>query len=543
MSVQADPDCVSVVLGRRFSRSPKGHGCARTPAAAARVLCAEGWGSYVALLRAPEGDWHVLRDPSGTVEAYTWRRNDLHVVASGMADIPACLLPPHLAIDWSAIADFLARPDSILTRTALEGIAVVCPGDVQPVGSRGADATVIWRPRDHLPRAGAGDREWASVMAETLYDVVARLAEPYQRLMVEVSGGFDSSLVAAAINRTGAGPKVVSALHYVGDRRESDERVWAADACRSAGLPMETVPRSRAPYDPDFEFADVSRDARPIYAALDGLRDRDTAERLRCSGAEALFTGKGGDAIFFSMPSPRVIADLWRDRGLRAIRDPLNAETARWLRRSVWSLWREAFAKHHAFRNLSLGPFAGPNYRADTSRPSHPWLSQLDAAPPGKAVQINALVSIQAAIGFGRRGQVADIIQPLLAQPMVELCLSIPTWRLIGPGRDRGLARAAYAAWLPQSVAQRRSKSRLTSAYARRLAGGLPAIRDHLLGGVLVDAGLLDGAAIDVALRDEDLMERGDGLALFQAASVESWVRHWQTRIPDAAHAPRRQAA
>ena len=53
-------------------------------------------------------------------------------------------------------------------------------------------------------------------------------------------------------------------------------------------------------------------------------------------------TGKGGDALFFQMPTPLVLTDLWQARGLAAIGHPLGAQVARWLRRSVWSVWREA---------------------------------------------------------------------------------------------------------------------------------------------------------------------------------------------------------
>lgn len=533
-----------VILGRCFERNAIGDRLSRpwTAEAAARWLCAHGWGSYVALLRSRDGSWRALRDPSGAVEAYTWRSGGLGVLASGLVNLPARLLPPQLGIDWAAIADFLVRPESILARTALDGVHVVCPGRLQAIGSGASSATAVWGPADHLPTASDDRQDGVVRLPATLAETVARLVEPYDRLMVEVSGGFDSSLVAAALGQVGAAPKVVSALHYVGDRHESDERIWAAQACAPGHLPLDCVPRTLAAFDPEAEFAELSRDARPIYAALDGVRDRDTAARLQASGAQALLTGKGGDAIFFSMPSARVVADLWRDRGWRALRHPLNPGVARWLRLSVWSLWREAFGAGTRRAELSVAPFAGPNL-APAAGVAHPWLDGLDAAPRGKRVQVEALVAIQAAIGLSRRGGVADIVQPLLAQPMVELCLSIPTWRLVGEGRDRGLARAVFAPWLPAAVAARRSKSRLTSIYARRLAGGLPAMRDHLLGGVLVDAGLLDARAVDAALQEDALMAAGEGLALFPVAAVESWVRYWQTRIPDATHAPRRPAA
>jgi asparagine synthase (glutamine-hydrolysing) len=132
-----------------------------------------------------------------------------------------------------------------------------------------------------------------------------------------------------------------------------------------------------------------------------------------------------------------------------------------------------------------------------------------------------------------------DLIHPLLAQPMIELCLAIPSFELVRGGRDRALAREAFAAWLPPAVVQRRSKGGLFSWYARLAAASAPALRAHLLDGVLAGAGLLDRAAVEAALDPDDLIRTGDGVDLIAAAAVESWVRHWQTRIPDAAGAAR----
>src|SRR3546814_18425449 len=56
------------------------------------------------------------------------------------------------------------------------------------------------------------------------------------------------------------------------------------------------------------------------------------------------------------------------------------------------------------------------------------------------------------------RSTAAPQITPLLSQPIVELCLSIPTWQWVRGGRDRAVARAAVADLLPALIAQRRTK-------------------------------------------------------------------------------------
>ncbi|MEO8114097.1 MAG: asparagine synthase-related protein, partial [Phenylobacterium sp.] len=183
--------------------------------------------------------------------------------------------------------------------------------------------------------------------------------------------------------------------------------------------------------------------------------------------------------------------------------------------------------------------FWGPRAKWGPAPPRHPWLRDLDDTPPGKQVQIRALLGTHEFWGRSRRSRAAQVVQPLLAQPIVELCLGAPTWNLLEGGRDRALARRAFAEDLPPEVAQRRSKGMLNTLYARRTAASLPFLRAHLLEGVLADAGVLDREAVDAALTPEQLIWRDDGARLSRAAMMESWVRYWQGRIPDLASAPR----
>ena len=545
ISFQISPGQGSLVLGRWLGGAAFADPCQAAPDVApvvtrAQFLCREGWGAYVALLRdARDGSWSAFRDPSGALEAFTWMVGGLGVVSSGIELLPGSLQPGRMGLDWRAIADFLYRPVSQTGRTALRHLHGVAPGDLQPVGGAREAARAIWRPADWLPASGDIDPNWGPRLQATLQSTVESLVRPYGRVISEASGGLDSSLVNAAIARAGLGSRVVAALHYVGDRREADERAWAAALCERWDLPLLCAPRQWEPFDAERDFAELAHSVRPPYAALDPIGDRDTAERLRATGAEALVTGKGGDALFFQMPTPHVLADLWRARGAGALGDPRNGEVARWLRRSLWSVWREACTSIQARGSPAVGRFAGWALGDIPADAPHPWLENLQDAPPGKQIQIRALTGTHMAVGDHRRSRVADLVQPLLAQPMMELCLSIPTWELVRGGRDRGLAREAFADWLPDSVAQRRSKGALTSLYARRASADIPALREHLLDGVLASAGLLDRAEMEAAFEADDLIWRPDVLDLSGAAAVESWVRYWQTRIPDAADAGR----
>lgn len=94
---------------------------------------------------------------------------------------------------------------------------------------------------------------------------------------------------------------------------------------------------------------------------------------------------------------------------------------------------------------------------------------------------------------------------PLLSQPLVEYSLSCATVTLTTGGRDRDFARQAFADHLPAQVINRRSKGNLSAHYSWMAAASLPMLRDLLLDGRLVAAGLVDRERLAAARRGRRL--------------------------------------
>jgi asparagine synthase (glutamine-hydrolysing) len=531
-----------IVLGDLFVREGPVRGAAEVgglsdqPLEAARRLVAEAWGAYVAFLPDPRtGDWRVLRDPSGSLDAYAWRAGELLAVADDIDGLPFGFAPHRLALDWSAITELFRQPYASHHLAPLAGFTAITPGDLIRLDAPHESPTAIWRPARWV---GDVDDVSEADLRAAVRAAVAALAGVQERILLEVSGGFDSAVVAAALAEVGAGAKAVRAVNHYSERREGDERAYAEAACRVGPFRLTTLPQAIEPLV-EADFAELAARARPAFAALDPLMDRDLAREAQAVRAGAIFGGQGGDAVFFQMPSAAPIADLLRTQGAWAIRDPFTPGLARWLRRPVWSLLAEA-ARPPRLPEVpwSWRRFWGPRALDEPVGPPHPWLRELDAAPPGKRVQIASIVGTLESWGRSRRGDVAAVVQPLMSQPVLETCLRIPTWRLLDEGRDRAFARRAFAPWLPSEIANRRAKGALGTLYARRTAASLPFLRAHLIDGVLADAGVLDRAELDRALTRDDLIWRADGARLAWAAMLESWVRYWQGRAPDCA-APR----
>lgn len=500
------------------------------PVRAARRLASDTWGAYLALLPNANGGWSVFRDPSGALEGLTWRRGDVTALSDGVNALPPDALPAELALDWNVITEITRRPMASSHLSPLSGFHPVSPGDVQALGGA-TDPVPIWRPASWLEERGPAQHEDLRAAVLSSVDGLAA-CEP--RLLVEVSGGLDSAIVAGALKAVGHGGQVAAALNYYPPQQEGDERHYADAVCRRAGLPLVATPSFAEAITAD-DFDRFARAAAPAFAAIDPQRDRDTAEKAARLGATALMGGQGGDAIFFQMPTPAVVGDLLGARGWRAMLDPFVIETARWLRMSVWDVL--ARARRDSGGSVGEPPgvrqFWGRRAREAPALPRHPWLEDLGGVPRGKRLQVEALVVGQLAWNRSAAGARLRLHRPLLAQPVLEAWLPIPTFRLVEGGRDRALARRIFADDLPTAVARRRSKGALTSAYARGTADSLEFLRSHLLDGVLADARVLDRSAMEAALQPDQLIWRNAGARLIRAAIIESWVRYWQTRAPD----------
>jgi asparagine synthase (glutamine-hydrolysing) len=119
---------------------------------------------------------------------------------------------------------------------------------------------------------------------------------------------------------------------------------------------------------------------------------------------------------------------------------------------------------------------------------------------------------------------------PLLSQPLVELCLRLPTYLLIESGRDRALARRAFERDLPAEIVRRQQKGRIDQHVRNILDLNLEFVRELLLEGELVKRGLLNRGALELYLtRNRSPADFQYSEILQEHACTEAWLRSWLT--------------
>ncbi|MBI2260827.1 MAG: hypothetical protein HYU62_04095 [Caulobacterales bacterium] len=496
-----------------------------------RKLMARFWGRYVGV-RFEAGDQlaAVLRDPSGALECVTWRQDGLAVVCGAAEDFVLRRLRPAWRLNVGRIAEALRDPVPETGALLLDGPIALEPGSVLDLSSdRPPDE--LWTPADFARRSlgRAPDLDDAADQLRSAVDeATAGLAGVSSPLAAEVSGGLDSSIVAASLV-TGAPNGVAMWLNAFGAAPEADERTYVAALANTLGIAPQCVPHAAEPLTQVWLEA-LSPGFRPGLTALDRPHDLDWARRLEGAGIVGLMTGAGGDSILFQRATMDVFVDRWRARPWRDLFAREVVELAASNEISVWTMIADARRRRRA-------PHPAPRRdhpmlpALSGAGPRHPWLAGWDEFGPAKAMHLAGVVDNVARHGPSELTARIDVRHPLCAQPVIEACLALPTVLLTTGGRERGLARLAFRDRLPAQIIDRRSKGDMTRIYGRMILDGLDVLRPWLIEGRLAALKVIDPEAADRALTREALVWGGRYSTIMVAAAFESWVRLWEARL------------
>lgn len=496
-----------------------------------KKMIARFWGRYIGVRLDANGQLAaLLRDPSGALDCFWWKQGPLTLVASDAPDWLVAVAGQSWRISPRRVEAALHDPYSTSGDLLLDGPAAVLPGTLQAVA--GEAPVTLWRP-DWIVRGApsTSDETAARSLRDAVDETLAGVVRAGGALAAEISGGLDSSIVAAALAACGK-DQVRLWLNAWGPDATADERPWVEILAAHLGVAATSVPRAVGRLT-EAILDQLSTGIRPGLAALDTLHDADWARRFAEAGIETVVTGKGGDSMFIQPADIAVFVDQYRERGRRALLSRALLDLARWNERSVWTLARQARRPHGTPRTVDgPNPLIAPRRHADV--PRHPWLEDIQDLGPAKRRQILGLVQGCGLHGPSLQTHVVSVVHPLLAQPVVEACLALPTGQLTLGRRDRALARQAFRERLPEAITARRSKGEMTAFYGHLIADGLDVLRPWLLEGRLASMGLIDHDRADAALTREALAWRGGYVDIMTTAAIEGWVRAWERRLPGA---------
>lgn len=481
-----------------------------------------------------------MRDPSGAFPCFVTRFEGVEIFFSDLQDVCDLGLL-RFSVNPQYLLANVMLPKFQKVMTGLNEVEEVVPGQAVAFTPRGIDKHFLWDPRTFAVDQVTDRHEAAALLRDTVRDTVAALAGGYDSILHNV-GGLDSSIILSCLARTAVRPSI-HCVTFSTASPGGDERYYARQASDRAGVPLIEAMMDPAKVDLEDMFhwrAQVSPmgvfDCTAVAGDLYGL--------AREKGAEALFYGVGGDNVFFQMPYILSALDHVREGGKGASLRQAAVEASRYgnkaLLFTIRAMLKERFRPDPCFDYVyrllaptTRWPFVNPELLARGPQVAtlHPMLIPDPGMAKGKYYHLltSALMSLEYYDHWRRDGAI-ERIHPLLAQPVVEACLRIPTWLLVYDGVDRGLARWAFEDDLPAAVARRTSKSNPDRLYAEVFARNRPFIREVLLEGNLVNDGILMRNPLERLLSGEAMEQRMAPAIALEFLSWEIWTQKWAGR-------------
>ncbi len=503
----------------------------------AKRLARQCWGAYVAVLVDRGHDvLHVLRDSTGAAPCYRAGGPDLAIFFSHAGDFVG-MRPDGAAPDLDFVDAFLRHPKVASRRTGLQGVEEICPGEHVQIGRDHERRDRVWTPTEPPMPETPTFETGARALRETTSLCVAARTMRAARVTHRLSGGFDSAVVLALVAQTRDPATITCVNEFWGEAAEGDERAQARLVAQRFGvtlIEMEMNPR-RVRYERTLA---APLTVRPTLSAL-GHGDPETIQNYASHGGDVLTSGQGGDHVFHRSRTAAIAADALRDGVAGAKLLQIALDTARLTRRSVWGVF-EAMIEGGVLRMQPRLPHANaaPGVLArDASSPlePHPWMGAARKLSPARAMRIWHLLDAMSYHDPSALNQSMDCAPVLLSQPIIETCLAIAPYVMTADGRERALARAAFADLIPPEVLARATKGETTRYFAAILASNAAFIRDLLIDGELVDAGLVSRARLTERLTGD---WRQDGLVadgIYALLSAEIWLRNLKRDIAAAA--------
>lgn len=492
---------------------------------AGRWLARNCWGEY--LLVQPDRDDGpgpcITRDPSGGVGC-------VHSIpgATGFATSDISIAERlglfERRVDRDFITHFLAYPYVKSARTGLSGIRELLPGCTLHVHGGDAMTSRTWCPWEFVDPARR-QRDIGEAAVE-LRNVVERTVTAWAGVdgaaLVELSGGLDSSIVATCLKGTSARIHCVTLLPALPG---ADERIYARPVAETLGseLSCERLDVDSAKFDAPVPPWCMTPGIAPLQHAVDGIMEGVAVRE----GFNSLYSGGGGDAVFGFLGGAAPAADAFRERGVRA-----GIRTASQLSElhqcTFWLAARLALrklAKSDGPYRPADGSLLDPSAVPDAPEP-HPWWESPATALPGDLERIEGLAGTQLFRDAVPRAMQRWLRMPLLSQPVMEACLSIPSWMWMDGGRNRAVARLAFSDLLPSIVLHRRSKGNFSQYNGAVYRRNKQAMQAFLMDGELRSMNLLDTDALQsffgrpLGPRDQSYMR------IVDLCRAENWIRH-----------------
>jgi asparagine synthase (glutamine-hydrolysing) len=481
------------------------------------------------------------RDPLGMKTLHFYRKGSLVCFATAAQQVLRHPAVP-FRLDETTITDYLVDLWDDPERTFFLDVHRLRPGHLLVCTPAGDRLERTWQIDPNRQIFYKDDREYAEHFLDVFQKAVAaRLRTSSGPVGIALSGGLDSSAVAAVARRVASGSPELFACSFSFDSlRFCDESHYIEATTDALSLEREVIAAERFwPLgDPE---AYRPRLENPFLAWESSFHEM--LSRARARGSRVLLTGNGGDDLLAG--SPLVYADqllsgnfgvlldtcryalsqgqsawriLYRYFGQPLIPAAFDQGLRRFLRRTP-GLEIPAWIRPEVVRRTGLADRL--SYTPARHRRGAAWQELEDQVSRFYTWDRSVHWYDAQATPFG-----IEVRHPFLDRRIAELLLAIPPRQRSEPGVYKPLLRRAMQGLLPELIRQRKDKTSLGSfidlGWRQKEADR---IRDLLAEPLSAELGIVDGARLRAAFEFAQKNEAEAAHGLWYAVTLELWLR------------------
>ncbi|HVR98369.1 MAG TPA: asparagine synthetase B family protein [Thermoanaerobaculia bacterium] len=470
----------------------------------------------------------AVRDRLGIHEIY-YRATEAAILLCG--DIEPLLASHPRVVNTRAVLEHVHGRAPAAHETFYQGISAVEPGGLLIATRRTIETTIYWRrelrPLLRLP----DDASYARSFCDLFLPIAAEYA-PAGEAGVTLSGGLDSTTVAAAIREAAPATHLTAFSWTALELPEADESQASAAVCRHLGCRAVTLAADQhwpLRTDPGIRPEPVS----PLFNFYADLWDA-TFRTVREHGVRVLFSGLGGDNLFggdvFSYPDLLLTGRWWKlaseIRMQRRYSELSVPQLVRWM--TLAPIANTYIPARERSRAQSIS-WLGDRLRQEAPVESQELPRRL---LPGRRQRLRSLqdprlatiasLSTRQAARYG-----IELRYPLLDHRLFEFAAALPTAQTFAAGQRKIILRNAMRGRLPDAVVERRGKIYPEAIFRRGLREREQAKVWALMTDMRVaEMGFVDERRLRAAY-DDYLAGRDRSASFWRALTLEVWLRRY----------------
>ena len=373
-----------------------------------------------------------------------------------------------------------------------------------------------------------------SKIIKTFYECVKAWSYGCDNICIELSGGLDSSSLLIMLKEAASAEIKLTCVNLFHPAvLSSDEREYAKKVADLCNVELRYIDWSNCE---SLSTLLTRRINKPTSFSLDEGISQQLAEITANFNNLELMSGQGGDHLFMSSPSIESIADYICAHGLKDLW-PKAQEISAYYRtpllkiilQNIKSLINYKLGRINNNFNFAIQPWMKNefNKKIDYNLNKVPFWKTLKNTPPAKLDHMTGIYSAILFTDIGYRNEGKPVINPFLSQPMVELALSIPSYKLYKNGYNRYPFRNSMNKFKKNEAVWRKGKGETSGALTTAFNANNKIICELALDGKFAKNGLVDR---DLLFKQIIEVQHGKAInswPLTNLLAAELWFKIW----------------